>query len=143
MFNYGRRPTHSNAHAWVGLIVFQRTNILSKMQVKNWLFGYGRLGSHSRAWNYSLINLKLNKNTMHKDQKRTSFLWILEGNVHLLAPKESSEWFLLCIKIEHSLQKKGANQSLNCNKTYIKWIHHFLLSIWAPSMSFLQAKVEE
>jgi hypothetical protein len=44
MFGYGRGPTHYNAHTWmglrVGLIVFQRTNI-SKMQIKNWLFGYG------------------------------------------------------------------------------------------------------
>jgi hypothetical protein len=29
----------------VGLTIFQRINV-SKMQIKNWLFGYGGLGSH-------------------------------------------------------------------------------------------------
>jgi len=49
MFGYGRGPTHCNAHTWVGLrfglTLFKRTNI-NKMQIKDWLFGYGGLGSH-------------------------------------------------------------------------------------------------
>jgi len=45
MFGYGRGLAPSNAHIWVGLTIFQRTDI-SKMQIKNCLFGYGGLGSH-------------------------------------------------------------------------------------------------
>jgi hypothetical protein len=45
MFGYGRRLAHYNAHTWVGLTTFQKTNI-NKMQIKYLLFGYGGLGSH-------------------------------------------------------------------------------------------------
>ncbi len=34
MFGYGRAPTNSNAHTWVGLTIIQRIDI-SKMQIKN------------------------------------------------------------------------------------------------------------
>jgi hypothetical protein len=38
MFGYATRPTHCNAHTWVGLrvglTIFEKTNI-SKMQIKN------------------------------------------------------------------------------------------------------------
>jgi hypothetical protein len=37
MFGYG-----SNMHTWVGLTIFQKTNI-NKMQIKYLLFGYGGL----------------------------------------------------------------------------------------------------
>jgi hypothetical protein len=45
MFGYGRGPTHYNVPTWVGLIVFQKTNI-NKMQIQYLLFGYGGLCSH-------------------------------------------------------------------------------------------------
>jgi hypothetical protein len=33
MFGYGRGRAHYNAHTWVGLIFFQKTNI-NKMKIK-------------------------------------------------------------------------------------------------------------
>ncbi len=46
---YGRERAHCNARTWVdlkmNLTTFQSSNI-SKMQMKNWLFDYGGLGSH-------------------------------------------------------------------------------------------------
>jgi hypothetical protein len=48
MFGYWRQRAHCNAHTWVDLKVvlttFQSTNI-SKMQIKNWLFDYGGIGT--------------------------------------------------------------------------------------------------
>jgi hypothetical protein len=58
---------------------------------------------------------------MHKDEKGHPFFESFKAS-HLLTSKESPQRFLLYIKIEHSFkkQKKGTNQSLNCNKVYIK-----------------------
>jgi hypothetical protein len=54
MFGYGKGLGHCLCdHVWFrvwvglrfGLALFKRTNI-NKMKIKNWLFGYGDLGSH-------------------------------------------------------------------------------------------------
>jgi hypothetical protein len=80
---------------------------------------------------------------MHKNQQRTYFLWIIQGTTFIQPKEESPKIPTMQKKIEHSLQKKGTNQSLNFNKTYIKWVYHFLFLIWAPNMCFLWARAEE